>query len=94
LCHGDDGKSGIASPNAETKEKVPDVVFVQEGYTKPELRNYLLKGNQKIGKERADGPTPPWRMPGGLGRMNRREAADLTEYLWSLFPAGAKSEKW
>jgi mono/diheme cytochrome c family protein len=94
LCHGDDANSGIPSPNAETNGIVPPAIYVQEGYTKPELRNYLRKGNQKIGREEADGPAPPWRMPGGLGRMSRDEASDLTEYLWSLFPEDKKSEKW
>lgn len=94
ICHGDDGNSGIPSPNAETKEKVPSVIYVQEGYAKPELRTYLLKGNQRIGKEKADGPPPPWRMPGGLGHMTRSQASDLAEYLWSLFPADKKSDKW
>lgn len=93
LCHGDDGKSGIANLNSETEEKIPAVVYVQEGYTKPELRNYLLKGNQKIGKEHAEGPTPPYKMPLGLGRMTRSEAADLAEYLWSLYPE-KESQKW
>jgi len=86
-CHGDDGNSGIASPNAETQGKVPSVIYVAEGYAKPELRAYLLKGNQKIGREKADGPPAPWRMPGGLGHMNRAQASDLAEYLWSLMPA-------
>lgn len=90
ICHGDDGNSGIPSPNAESAGKVPAVIYVQEGYTKHELQEYLLKGNQKIGKEKADGETPPWRMPGGLGHMNRDQAGDLVEYLWSLMPKDAK----
>ena len=94
LCHGDDGRSGIANPNSETDEKIPPIVFVQEGYTKPELLTYVLKGNQEIGKERADGSTPPYRMPGGLGRLNRNEAGDLVEYLWSLYPEDEKTDKW
>lgn len=93
-CHGDDGKGGFANPNSETDEKVPAVVFVQEGYTKPELRDYLLKGNQKVGKERADGPAPPYCMPGGSGLgMSRNAASDLGEYLWSLYPEEEKKKK-
>lgn len=95
MCHGDDGKSGIDNLNSETEGKVPPVAFVKEGYTTPELARYLQRGNPKQGKEKADGPTPPYRMPGGLGGyMTRRDATDLAEYLMSLYPKDAKSEKW
>lgn len=96
LCHGEDGNSGITNPNSETKSKVPAVIFVQEGYSKPELRTYLMTGNQHVGKELADGPSPPYCMPGKLG-MDRDAAGDLADYLFSLLPEENRKklqEKW
>lgn len=88
-CHGEDGKGGFANPNSETSGRVPGVTAVADGYLKSELRRYLLKGNATIGKEDPKGPRPPFRMPGWAGQMTEEEAADLTEYLFSLFkPAG------
>ena len=61
-----------------------------KGYSKGELRKYLLKGNPSIGKEDPKGPRPPFRMPGWSGQMTEGETADLVEYLFSLFkPEGS-----
>ena len=85
ICHGTDGNSGIKNLNSETEEKIPAVVFVKEGYTLGELREYILKGNPQIGKESQEGPAPPYRMPAGRSVMTREEAHDLAQYLFSLY---------
>ena len=85
ICHGNDGNSGIKNLNSETEEKIPAVIFVKEGYTLGELREYILKGNPQIGKESQEGPAPPYRMPAGRSVMTREEAHDLAQYLFSLY---------
>ncbi len=91
-CHGSDGKGGYSNPNAETDGKVPGVTFVAEGYTKGELRKKILDGLATIGKKDPKGPRPPFRMPGWAGQMSDADAADLVEYLWSLYPKTEKSQ--
>ncbi|HWP99258.1 MAG TPA: cytochrome c [Vicinamibacterales bacterium] len=93
LCHGADGKGGFANPNAETGGVVPGVVFVAEGYTRDELRRKILDGVATIGKADAEGPSPPFRMPGWAGYMTPGEVDDLVAYLLSLYPKDAAS-KW
>lgn len=85
ICHGADGNSGIKNLNSETEEKIPAVIYVKEGYTLGELREYILKGNPQIGKESQEGPAPPYRMPAGRSVMTREEAHDLAQYLFSLY---------
>ena len=93
LCHGPDGKGGFANANAETAGKVPGVIYVAEGYTKPELRRKILDGVHTIGKADSKGPTPPYRMPGWSGQASEEELGDLVEYLMSVYPQTAE-EKW
>ena len=93
ICHGPDGKGGFSNPNAETDGKVPGITYVAEGYTRPELRKKILDGLATIGKKDPNGPRPPYRMPGWAGQMSDADAADLVEYLWSLYPKTEKS-KW
>lgn len=93
MCHGADGKGGVANPNAETDGKIPGVTRVAEGYTRRELRDLILKGVPRIGKADANAPLPPLRMPGWSDTMTAEEANDLTEYLFSLFPESAQ-QKW
>ena len=90
MCHGAEGKGGFENPNSETDGKVPGVIFVAEGYTRRELRQYILRGNARIGKADPNGPQPPYRMPGWTGSMSEQEIGDLVEYLFSIYP---KSEK-
>ncbi|MBI3491797.1 MAG: cytochrome c [Acidobacteria bacterium] len=93
MCHGADGKGGIANPNAETDGRVPGVTFVAEGYTRGELRRKILDGYPTVGKKDPNGPRPPFRMPGWAGQMTDAEVADLVEYLWSLYPK-SETQKW
>jgi mono/diheme cytochrome c family protein len=53
----------------------------------------ILDGAPHIGKADPKGPTPPFRMPGWKDRMTRAEAADLTKYLFSLYPK-TTGDKW
>ena len=92
-CHGADGKGGFANANAETEGKVPPVIFVAEGFTRPELRRKILDGFPTIGKKDPQGPRPPYRMPGWAGQMTDDEVSDLVEYLWSLYPK-SETQKW
>jgi mono/diheme cytochrome c family protein len=92
-CHGADGKGGFANTNAETEGKVPPVVFVAEGFTRPELRRKILDGFATVGKKDAKGQRPPYRMPGWAGQMTDGEVSDLVEYLWSLYPK-SETQTW
>ncbi len=85
-CHGADAKGGFSNPNSETEGKVPGVNFVAEGYTRRELGVYVLKGQPTIGKTDPKGQPPPYRMPGWTGQMTDRDASDLVEYLFSIYP--------
>ena len=93
MCHGADGKGGLSNPNSETDGKVPAVIFVKEGYTAKEVANKVLDGFATIGKQGGKGPTPPYRMPGWRGQMTTSEANDLTQFLFSLYPASA-AQSW
>ncbi len=90
MCHGTDGKGGVANTNAASGGKIPELTKVAEGYTADELRRLILKGTATIDRANAAGPRPPLRMPGWRDRMTDREAADLAQYLMSLEPRGAK----
>lgn len=92
-CHGLDGKGGFANANAETEGKVPGVTFVAEGFTRRELRKKILEGFASVGKKDANGPRPPFRMPGWDGQMTETEVTDLVEYLWSLYPK-SETQTW
>ncbi len=93
MCHGAEGKGGVANPNAETAGKIPELTRVAEGYTARELSTLILKGTPTIGRANANGPRPPFRMPGWRDRMTDREAADLAQYLMSLEPKGG-GDRW
>jgi mono/diheme cytochrome c family protein len=92
-CHGVDGKGGFPNPNSESDGKVPGVVFVAESYTRGELRQEILRGAATIGKADANGPRPPYRMPGWAGQMTDQDAGDLVEYLFSIYPK-SETQKW
>lgn len=93
MCHGADGKGGFGNPNSETDGKVPAVIFVKEGYTAKEVTNKVLDGFATIGRQGGKGPTPPYRMPGWRGQMTTSDANDLTQFLFSLYPASA-AQSW
>ena len=94
MCHGTDAKGGFANLNSESDGKVPGLVMVKEGYLEREVVQKILDGAPHIGKADAKGPTPPFRMPGWKDRMTRAEAADLTKYLFSLYPKKPAEDKW
>jgi len=94
MCHGAEGKGGFANINAESEGKVPGLVMVKEGYLERELVQKILDGAPRIGKADANGPTPPYRMPGWRDRMTRPEAADIAKYLISLYPKKAATDSW
>jgi mono/diheme cytochrome c family protein len=93
MCHGADGKGGFKNPNSETDGKVPAVIFVKEGFTAKEVAKKALDGQTLIGRAGGTGPTPPYRMPGWRGQMSAAEADDLTQYLFSLYPA-SEAQSW
>lgn len=94
MCHGPDAKGGFANLNSESEGKVPGLVMVKEGYLEKEVVQKILDGAPRIGKADPKGPTPPFRMPGWKDRMTRAEAADLTKYLFSLYPKKTGDDKW
>jgi len=92
-CHGADGKGGFANPNAETDGKVPGVIYAAEGFTRAELKKKVLDGLATVGRKDANGPRPPYRMPGWRGIMSDAEVSDLVEFLFSLYPK-TESQSW
>ena len=91
-CHGRDALGGVPNPNAKTKQQVPGLKFVSEGYNKAELRKRILGGQKEINKLDLKGPQPPLYMPGWAGKISDGELADLVEYLMSLLPKEEKTE--
>jgi mono/diheme cytochrome c family protein len=90
MCHGKDAKSGIANPNAKTLDKVPPLTYVADGYTADELKKFIRRGQPTIDKKRADGPTPPFRMPAFAKWIPDDDLDAVQKYLFSLMPAGEK----
>lgn len=90
LCHGEDGKGGLANPNSQTG-KVPslDIDFAGEGYTIAELRKLILNGVARIDRDDPKGAIPPYRMPGWAGQMSEQEVDDLIGYLQTLHKTSA-----
>ena len=91
-CHGRDGAGGVPNPNAITGEVVPPLTLVADGYTKPELKDRIFKGQREIGSLDPKRPAPPLYMPAWGSMIRDNEYADLVEYLFSLYskPAGDK----
>ncbi len=83
-CHGRDGEGGVKNPNAQGN-LVPALMYVKEGYTLQELKEYILKGviPQKANPEL---PGPPLFMPSWKGKISDQELNNLAEYLFSLYP--------
>ncbi len=93
MCHGAEGKGGVANPNAETAGVIPALTRVADGYTDDELRQLILRGTPTIGKANQKGDRPPFRMPGWRDRMTDAEARDVVAYLMALAPK-TTDEKW
>ena len=88
MCHGEDGKGGLANPNAQGDGKVPSVIidYPAEGYSVAELKGLILNGKPRIDREDPQGPVPPYRMPGWKGQISDRDVDDVVRYLTSLYP--------
>lgn len=89
-CHGEDGKGGVANPNAKTAELVPSLVYVADGYNKEELIAFIRRGERVIPRMNPKGPEPPHFMPKWEGIVTTNELSDLADFLFSLKPKGEK----
>ncbi len=90
-CHNQNGQGGIPNPNAKTAQQVPSLKYVAEGYTRDELKAFILKGEREIPRMDAHRPPPPLYMPSWKDKITEGEMRDLVEYLWSLFPKDEKT---
>ncbi|HXP60972.1 MAG TPA: c-type cytochrome, partial [Dongiaceae bacterium] len=87
-CHGPEGKGGVPNPNAKTAEQVPGLTYVADGYTKPELKKLILRGQREIVPLDPRRPAPPLYMPAWGSTIKDAEIDDLVAYLFSLKPKG------
>ena len=87
-CHGQDAKGGVANPNAKTAEQVPSLIYVADGYTKDELKSFIMRGERTIPVLHPDKPPPPHFMPSWGNVISTNELNDLADYLFSLKPKG------
>lgn len=87
-CHGEDGRGGLANPNAQGDGKVPSVIieYAAEGYSVAELKRLIVNGKPRIDREDPQGPVPPYRMPGWKGQISDQDVDDVVRYLTSLYP--------
>ena len=90
-CHGRAGAGGIGNPNAPGN-LVPAIIYVQEGYSKEELREYLLKGAVSQ-KDNPNLPNPPLFMPSWGEKIYDIELDNLIEYLFSIY-ADDEGDDW
>jgi mono/diheme cytochrome c family protein len=91
-CHGQDGKGGVPNPNAKTAEQVPGLIHVADGYTKPELKTFILNGQHEIVALDPSRPPPPLYMPAWGSTIKDAEIDDLVAYLFSLKPKDEKTD--
>lgn len=91
-CHGAGGVGGVHNVNAQTSGMINGVRLVAETYTKADLGKKILDGVPVVPKADPNGPTPPLAMPPYRGVIGYQELQDLTEYLFSLKPPGAKKK--
>jgi mono/diheme cytochrome c family protein len=87
-CHGQEAKGGVANPNAKTAEQVPSLIYVADGYTKDELKSFIMRGERTIPVLHPDKPPPPHFMPSWGNVISTNELNDLADYLFSLKPKG------
>jgi len=92
LCHGEQGQGKVKNANSETGGEINGLTLVKEGYSKDELIETIRAGVSSVGKDQADGPTPPLRMPEFGQWLSQDDLADLSEYLFSLYPADRASQ--
>ncbi len=90
-CHNQDGNGGIPNPNAKTAEQVPSLKYVAEGYTKDELKKFIMNGQREIAMKDPSRPPPPLYMPAWKTRIPEGELDDLVDYLISLMPKDEKT---
>ncbi len=91
-CHGPEGKGGIPNPNAKTGEQVPSLLYVAEGYSPAELKDFVLRGQPEIASLDPTRPKPPLYMPSWRGKITPGELDDLVAFLRSLLPKEAAVE--
>jgi hypothetical protein len=78
----------VANPNAKTAEQVPSLIYVADGYTKDELKSFIMRGERTIPVMHPDKPPPPHFMPSWGKVIIPNELNDLADYLFSLKPKG------
>src|SRR5664280_86365 len=81
-CHGPDGKGGVHNTNAKTAEQVPSLIYVADGYTKDELKSFIMRGERTIPVLHPDKPPPPHFMPAWSNVISTNELNDLADYLF------------
>lgn len=94
LCHGPEGKGGLANANALRNAQVPSIIEVADLYKTAEVVQLIRAGHRTIDRADAAGAVPPYRMPGWGDRMSEQEIKDVAEYVMSLFPKNAKKKGW
>lgn len=87
-CHGPNGQGGVINLNAKTAEQVPGLLNVADGYTKEELKHFIMTGERNIPRLDPAGPEPPHFMPAWSSIISSNELDDLPAYLFSLKPKG------
>lgn len=94
LCHGVEGKGGVANPNALRNAQVPSITEVADVYTVAEVTTLVRNGRSHVDRADEKGAAPPYRMPGWGERMSDQEVSDLVQYVMSLTPKSAKKSGW
>ncbi len=92
VCHGVNGEGGVLNPNSIAKYISP-LLFVKEGYSKDEMKKFILNGNRDITKLKPDGPDPYFFMPAFKNIISNEEVSYLVEYLISLYPKKSESDE-
>lgn len=87
-CHGPEGKGGVPNPNAKTAQQVPALTYVADGYTAPELKTFIMRGQHDIAALDPNRPSPPLYMPAWGSTIKDGELDDLVAYLLTLKPKG------
>lgn len=90
LCHGSEGKAGVANPNALRNAKVPNINDLADAYKPDEVAQLIRTGRHNVDRADAAGAIPPYRMPGWGDRLSEQEINDLVQYLMSLVSKGKK----
>jgi mono/diheme cytochrome c family protein len=95
LCHGQDGKGGVANKNALREGgKVPAIIDLADAYKPSEVAQLVRTGRHSVDRADAAGAVPPYRMPGWGDRMSDQDVNDLVQYLMSLVSKDAQKKGW